>query len=273
MTILQYPGKKNSIAQWIIEHFPTYYQSMTYLEPFFGSGSVFFCKKRSKIETINDIDGEITNLFLQIRENPDELKRMILNTPWSREEYDLAFEKADNPTERARRCIVRYWYTIGANVRKKNGMRFEIKRHTGGLNTFHEKLPEAITQAAERLRHSKKSLVQIENRSVFELLPIYNRENVLIYLDPPYLLETRKNKKVYPHEFADDDHEELLKIITSLKAKIIISGYKNELYCRYLDGWKMEQTMAKDLAGNNKTETIWMNYRDCQGSLFAREAI
>ena len=152
-------------------------------------------------------------------------------------------------------------------------MRFEIKRHTGGLNTFHEKLPEAITQAAERLRHNRKSLVQIENRSVFELLPIYNRENVLIYLDPPYLLSTRKNKRVYRHELTDVEHEELLKLIVCSKAKIIISGYENDLYCRYLGGWRMDHATAKDQAGNTKTECIWMNYSDCQRSLFSRETV
>jgi DNA adenine methylase len=62
--------------------------------------------------------------------------------------------------------------------------------------------------------------VQIENRNVFELLPVYNRENVLMYLDPPYLMETRKNKRVYRHEFSDEEHEELLKLITCSKANI-----------------------------------------------------
>jgi len=270
MTILQYPGKKNSIAQWIISHFPHDYQSMTYLEPFFGSGSVFFRKERSAIETINDLDNEISNLFMQIRDNPDELILLLTNTPWSREEYDLSFERADNPIEQARRCIVRFWFTVGANVRKKNSMRFEVKRNTGALSYFHLKLPEVIAQASERLKHSKKNLVQIENRNVLELIPVYNRENVLMYLDPPYLMETRTNKKVYRHEFSAEEHEELLKLITCSKARIIISGYESELYGKYLGGWRMEQTTAKDQAGNRKIECIWMNYPDSQSSLFSQ---
>ncbi len=55
-TVLKYPGSKWSTAEWIISMFPADYENMTYLEPFFGSGAVFFNKKRSKIETINDID-------------------------------------------------------------------------------------------------------------------------------------------------------------------------------------------------------------------------
>lgn len=271
MTILQYPGKKNSIANWIINRFPYEYQSMTYLEPFFGSGCIFFRKERSAVETINDLDNEISNLFLQIRDNNEELIRALMNTPWSRFEYNLAYEITDNPLERARRCIVRFWFTVGANVRAKNGMRFEIERNTGGLNYFHLKLPEVIEQAAERLKHNRNCIVQIDNRNVFELIPKYDRENVLIYLDPPYLLETRKNKKVYRYEFSDDEHEELLKLIVCSKAKIIISGYENEIYKKYLNGWRLEKTTTKDQAGNRKTECIWLNYLDSQLNFFLME--
>ena len=273
MTILQYPGKKNSIATWIINRFPNDYQSMTYLEPFFGSGCIFFRKERSLVETVNDLDNEISNLFLQIRDNCEELMLLLKNTPWSRTEYDLAFETTDNPIEQARRCIVRFWFTIGANVRINNGMRFEILRNSGGLSNFHVNLPEIIALASERLKHNKNGIVQIENRNVFELIPKYNRENVFMYLDPPYLLETRKNKKVYKHELSAEEHEELLKLISCSKAKIMISGYMNELYSHYLSGWKLEQTTAKDQAGNRKTECIWMNYKNSQINLFLPEVI
>jgi DNA adenine methylase len=42
MTVLKYPGQKKYLTKWIIGHFPGGYQKMTYLEPFFGSGNVFF---------------------------------------------------------------------------------------------------------------------------------------------------------------------------------------------------------------------------------------
>ena len=61
---MKYPGSKWGSADWIISHFPEHH---SYLEPFFGSGGVFFNKPRSDIETINDLDGEVVNLFRQIR--------------------------------------------------------------------------------------------------------------------------------------------------------------------------------------------------------------
>ncbi|WP_370635630.1 DNA adenine methylase [Lysinibacillus sp. CD3-6] len=44
-----------------------------YLEPFFGSGAVLFNKPAARIETINDLDGNIVNLFKVIRDQPEKL--------------------------------------------------------------------------------------------------------------------------------------------------------------------------------------------------------
>lgn len=105
--ILHYPGSKWSTADWIINHFPDH---ETYLEPFFGSGAVLFTKQRSQLETVNDLDVEIVNLFQVIRERPDELVYAIKFTPHSRQEYynSYSMDGADE-LERARRLIVRLW--------------------------------------------------------------------------------------------------------------------------------------------------------------------
>lgn len=73
--ILHYPGSKWSMADWIIRHMP---EHKTYLEPFFGSGAVFFNKQPSGIETINDMDSSIVNLFKVIRDNPEKLVEGVL---------------------------------------------------------------------------------------------------------------------------------------------------------------------------------------------------
>ena len=83
---MKYPGSKWGSADWIISHFPEHH---SYLEPFFGSGGVFFNKPRSDIETINDLDGEVVNLFRQIRNDPERLAREIYFTPYSREAYEM----------------------------------------------------------------------------------------------------------------------------------------------------------------------------------------
>lgn len=68
--VIKYPGAKWTLANWIIGRFPEHH---SYLEPFFGSGAVLFTKERSNIETVNDLDGDVVNLFEWIRSDPERL--------------------------------------------------------------------------------------------------------------------------------------------------------------------------------------------------------
>lgn len=69
--VFRYPGSKWSIARWIIAHFPQEYEKMVYIEPFAGSGAVFFNKEPGAVETINDLDGEVVNLCDECRDEFD----------------------------------------------------------------------------------------------------------------------------------------------------------------------------------------------------------
>jgi DNA adenine methylase len=266
--VLKYPGSKKRIAPWIVGQFPDNYRELTYLEPFFGSGSVFFEKEPSVIETINDIDGEIVNLFKQIREHAEELIRLISLTPWSRQEYLTAFEHTDDDLEQARRFLIRAWMSRGGGgIIYKNGVRFNKKRN-GSLANFCDILPVRISIAADRLLHSLSGPVQIECKDAITLIQEYDHKDVFMYLDPPYLRSTRTKNKLYKHELADDDHIRLLEAVISSKAHILISGYENGMYKEYLKGWYKDTRITLDDAGNKKVEIILRNYAHRQGYLF-----
>lgn len=85
-----YPGSKRSMADWIISCMPKH---STYLKPFFSSGTVVFNKKASNIETINDIDEQIVNLFRVVRIQAEELARLIYFIPLSWQEYYGLYEQ------------------------------------------------------------------------------------------------------------------------------------------------------------------------------------
>lgn len=86
-----YYGGKTGMASRIIDLFPPH---DTYIEPFFGSGAVFFAKGPSRHEIVNDIDGSIVCFFRQLRDNLDELERVCALTPYARDEY-VAARNAD----------------------------------------------------------------------------------------------------------------------------------------------------------------------------------
>lgn len=110
--VLKYPGSKWRIAGEIVARIPEHH---TYLEPFFGSGAVFFSKEPSRIEMINDLDNNVPNLFRCIRDDPDRLARIVATTPYSRHEYERAFasnEERDN-FQRAADFLTTCWQGHG----------------------------------------------------------------------------------------------------------------------------------------------------------------
>ncbi len=252
--VMKYPGSKWSLADWIISYFPKHH---SYLEPFFGSGAVLFNKPRSHIETVNDLDGNVVNLFQCIREDPERLARLIYMTPYSREVYERSYtEIPEDKFDAALNFYIRLnmghgFRTTGEKVGWKNDVQGR-ERSYASQDWCH--LPQKIMLAAERLRG-----VQIENMPALELIKRFNYDKVLIYCDPPYMLETRHGKQ-YRCEMNDSDHEELLKVLLEHKGLVIISGYDTELYRDMLKGWHRVEKTAYSQVCSKKKEVLWMNF-------------
>lgn len=253
--IIKYPGSKWSLADWIISFFPEHH---SYLEPFFGSGAVLFNKPRSNIETINDLDGNVVNLFELIKKDPERLAHEIYYTPYARRVYEDAFAYVpEDSFERAVNFCIRL--NMGHGFRT-NGGKVGWKNDVQGRERAYASqdwcnLPEKIMQAAERLRG-----VQIENRPAVELIRRFNYPNVLIYLDPPYMAETRHGKQ-YKHEMFDrESHEELLETAKQHKGPVLISGYESDLYNEMLMDWYKEEHTAYSQVHSKTREILWMNF-------------
>lgn len=256
--VLKYPGSKWNIAGQLVDLIPPHH---SYLEPFFGSGAVLFNKVPSDIETVNDLDGEVVNLFRCIQQDSERLARLVMTTPFSREIYDRQFEPDNSFASRYQRaagflvrCCQGYGYrTNGSKVGWKNDIRGRERAYA--LWNWY-RLPDWIIGIAERLRKA-----QIENRPALEVIQRFNYQDVFMYLDPPYLLSTRAaGRAQYHHEMTAADHEELLKTILQSRAKIMISGYESEMYNSYLHGWRKESFTSCAEQGKPRQETIWMNY-------------
>lgn len=250
-SVLKYPGAKNRLASWICEYIPEHH---VYLEPFAGSLAILFNKERCHIETVNDLNGEVVNFFRIMRDNPKELKRLIELTPYSREEYNLSYEAAEDNIERARRFCVRCWQGFGCANVYHNGFKSGQQMHSPNPAKAWVELADTLDIAAERLKG-----VQIENLPAVELIKRYNTKDVFIYADPPYLHGTRKNY-LYKHEMTVAEHVELLETLLNHPGKVLISGYDNELYNNMLAGWYKTQKKTQAEKGLPRIETIWMNY-------------
>lgn len=261
--LLRWLGGKFRLAPWIVSHFPPH---RIYVEPFGGAASVLLHKQRSYNEIYNDLDGELVNLFRVLRsDRAPELVEAIRLTPFGREEYQAAFEPAACPVERARRAIVRSHMghgTGGARIDRPTGARIDGISGTTNVAGEWADFPVALSAVIDRLRG-----VNIEQRSALDLVRYYDAPHVLLYLDPPYLPDTRSNKSrkqgekyhTYAHELTRDDHVALLDAVRASKSMVIISGYPDGLYDEMLVGWRRIETAARAHRNSPRTEVIWLN--------------
>lgn len=256
MKVLKWPESKWSIANKIIEIMPKH---NIYLEPFFGSGAVFFSKTPCNTEVINDLDGEVVNLFKCIRDNTEELGKLIYFTPYSREEYKESYDRQGSDIEKARQFLIR------SNMARA-GMQYYSSswRHAGpvlGATTKQRvtgdwnKVPERILEAAVRLKDA-----EIENTNALELIKKYNRKDCLMYVDPPYLLSTRRQRYYNVEMTNDKEHEELISILKRHKGPVALSGYNSDLYNELLKGWSKVEIKTNAEQGKERIEVIWVNY-------------
>lgn len=252
--VMKYPGSKWGLAKWIISHFPEHH---SYLEPFLGSGAVLFNKPRSHIETVNDLDGNVVNLFEWIREDPERLAHEIYYTPYSRKVYEDAFTtEPEDSLQKAVNFYIRLQMGHGFRTKgEKVGWKNDVQ---GRERAYAAKdwceLPDRIVEVAERLRG-----VQIECKPAVELIKRFNYPNVLIYADPPYMLGTRHGKQ-YRCEMDDQDHKELLDVLIAHKGPVLLSGYDSPLYIDRLRGWHREEAVSYSQTASKRKEVLWMNF-------------
>lgn len=87
--VISYYGGKQRLAKRIINEINEIPHEM-YAEPFAGGAAVLFAKERSNREALNDINGDIINLYRVIQDHGEVLARLIQCTPYSKEEHTKA---------------------------------------------------------------------------------------------------------------------------------------------------------------------------------------
>ena len=248
---LRYPGAKWVLSKWICANLPPH---EVYLEPFFGSGAVFFRKDPSATKTINDLDGNVVNLFKVIRTRTEELCAAVSLTPWARDEYKASYHLSgeENELERARVFLVRCWQAFGVRTGQSTGWR---NRTTGSRPRDPDvwrTLPERLAIAARRLLNA-----QIENMDAIALIKRYNAPNCLIYADPPYMAETRC-AKIYAYECDDSYHVRLLDALEAHRGAVVLSGYDHPLYNERLAHWRRVEKKTYAERGAIRNEVLWI---------------
>ena len=256
--LVRYHGGKWMLAKWIISHFPRH---RVYVEPFGGAASVLLQKPRSYAEVYNDLDGDVVNLFRVVRDRAAELTRSVHWTPWSRREFELAYEPAEEPLEQARRFIVRAFMgfgTSGLMSGGRTGFRAVPYRVTQtGVHDW-KNYPPSLERVAERLRG-----VTIEHKAAEDVIVQQDSTETLFYCDPPYVHATRStiadSHRSYRHEMSNEDHEVLADHLRSADGMVLLSGYRGEIYDLLYHDWQRVERPALADGAAKRTEVLWMN--------------
>ncbi|AJP04755.1 DNA methyltransferase [Streptomyces cyaneogriseus subsp. noncyanogenus] len=254
-----YFGSKQSIAPWIVSLLPDHEH---YVEPYAGGLSVLLAKTPSKMETVNDLDGELVTFWRVLRDRPADLTRACALTPHSRAEQDAAYAAASgNELETARRVWVRLTQGRGGTLRR-TGWRHYVDPAGAGTSLAGQLdgYVDRLAAAAERLH-----AVSLENLPALELIAKYGKQpRVLLYVDPPYLGSTRAFAN-YRHEMTGEaEHRELAAALADCRAAVVLSGYDSPLYDELYGGWHRytTQTTADNANGDRgRTEVLWSNVR------------
>ena len=122
---------------------------------------------------------------------------------------------------------------------------------------------EAIPAIVARLQG-----VIIERRPAAQVIAREDRPDTLFYVDPPYMFETRSQKRIgndlyhgYRHELDDEAHAALLQQLVELCGMVVVSGYATAFYDQALAGWLRVEKQAMADRGEARTEVLWINPR------------
>jgi DNA adenine methylase len=256
-------GGKFSHLKWllpIVESIP----HITYVEPCGGSAAVLLNKSASKVEVYNDIYAEVVNFFTILRTKTKELIREIKLTPYSRHEFSKACSQtSSDDLERARLFFVRARQVRAglASNASPSQWTYSIADSSLGMSTSNSRWLGALKELYRTAQRLKR--VQIENLDILDIIKRYDTTDTLFLIDPPYLLEKRTGGRAYLFEFDTKKHEEMLKLLLTIKGKVVLCGYDNELYNTMLVGWRKKSinvtTSSVPKGRQKRIEIIWHN--------------
>lgn len=234
-------GGKSRLRKYIIPLIPS--DATRYIEVFGGAGWVLFGRdpQLGQLEVFNDFDGNLINLYRQIKNNCGELQHEI---DWiqSRELFLCYREQIKgNLTMTDVQRAARFFYLVKCS--------FGSKRHsyaTDAKGTYNviQRLPEY----RERLKN-----VVIEHLDFERLIRTYDRPGAVFYVDPPYVCQ----KNYYNVDFTEDDHRRLKTVLSSIKGRFILSYNDCDFIRELYDGYSFVEINRKNLlsaTGNNRQD-------------------
>lgn len=257
-TPITYWGGKQQLAERILSLMPVHER---YNEPFFGGGAIFFAKQPAPIEFINDINGEMVNFYRVLKQNFEELKSEVDCTLHSEFQHRQACDIYSNPLTHSN--ILRawaVWMLSHQSIYSILGNHWSVSIDKNKARQVHNSKEAFTITYARRLERTS-----IFCRDALRVIESTDTPTTFHYVDPPYYNADMGHYGGYTIE----NFEDLLKSLTEIKGKFLLSSYPSELLAQYTAqaGW---HTIAIDMTkssgagigttSHTKTEVLTLNY-------------
>jgi DNA adenine methylase len=210
-------------------------QFNNYIEPFMGGASIFFALDIPHIAYLSDINGELVNTFIQIRDNLDKVTQKLREYKTDKESYYVI--RNQEPTdliEKAARFLYLNFYSFNGIYRVNSQGKFNVPygRRSGAFN--YDRL-EGIRE--------KLQVADIRQRDFFDCRDVIHAGD-LVFLDPPYAVASKSsdnnmfiayNQNLF--SLADQQRlAEMIDYIEAVGAYFILTNAHHEEIARIFEG-------------------------------------
>lgn len=253
-----------------------------YVEPYAGSLAVLLARDpndprfwasdhsstRGVSEVVNDIDGELAT-FWRVLRCPAQFPRFAQKceaTPFSQDAWEVAAAILRHPCDDEALIAWAFFVHVRLSLAGRRDTFAPISR-TRTRRGMNEQASAWLT-CVEGLPavHERLKRVVVLNRDGCEVIRQQDGPLTCFYVDPPYVAGTRAAPDVYSYEMSCEQHEQLLQVLRAAQGKVLLSGYRCELYDDLLHDWKrVDFDVALHSAGGKQkrraTECLWLNYQ------------
>lgn len=207
--IVPWVGGKRRLAKRILPIFPAH---ECYVEPFAGGAALFFLKEPSDVEVLNDINGELINLYRVVKHHLEEFVRQFKWALISRQLYGW-LKKTPEETLTDIQRAARFYYI------QKMSFGGKVANQTfGTATTAAPRLNLLRIEEELSAAHLRLSRTYIEHLTWDECIRRYDRPHTLFYLDPPYW-----GTEGYGVDFGLEQYALMADLAKSIKGRMIVS--------------------------------------------------
>ncbi len=202
-------GGKRRLARHILPLFPDH---ACYVEPFCGAAALYFMKPPVAAEVLNDVNGDIVNLYRVVKNHLEEFIRQFKWALVSRQLYEWARETPPEVLTDIQRAARFYFLQRQGFGGKVEGRTFGTTT-TGGPRLNLLRMEEDLSAA-----HLRLSQTVIEHLDWGECVRRYDRPHTMFFCDPPYW-----RTEGYGVEFGLAQYDRLAALARSIKGRMVIT--------------------------------------------------